>query len=265
MEQRASGAASPVLAERIGEHVLLVTLNRPHKGNAIDVATAQALAAVVERVERDGEIRVAVLTGAGSRCFCAGADLDDIAAGRGDGLSIGEAGLGGFIHAHKTKPWIAALRGMALGGGLELALACDMRVAADDAVLGLPEVRRGLLAGAGGVYRIARALPRALALEMLATGAPISAARAHALGLVNHVLASENVLARALELAELVAANAPLAVQASLAIARDAADLSEAELRPRMDDALLRLAASADAREGLLAFAQKRPPCWSGR
>lgn len=253
-----------VLTEMIGAHVLLVTLNRPHKRNAIDVAAARALAASVCLAERDDNVRVAILTGAGASCFCAGADLADIAAGRGDQLSVGGNGLGGFVHAPRTKPWIAAVRGMALGGGLELAMACDLLVAADDAVLVLPEVRRGLLAAAGGVYRAPLALPRALALEMLLTGAPLAARRAHAHGMVNYLVPDAEVLACATALAHTVAANAPLAVRASLAIARAAHHAGEPELRARMEAAIAQLGASDDAREGVAAFAEKRAPRWSG-
>jgi enoyl-CoA hydratase/carnithine racemase len=253
-----------VLTEMIGRHVLLVTLNRPHKRNAIDVATASAIAASVSRVENDDSIRVAILTGAGA-CFCAGADLDDIAAGRGGELSVDGNGLGGFVHASRTKPWIAAVRGMALGGGLELALACELLVAADDSVLVLPEVRRGLLAAAGGVYRAPLALPRALGLEMLLTGAPMAASRAHAHGMVNYLVPDGDVLPRAIALAETVGANAPLAVRASLAIARAVGDASEAELRARMEAAIEKLGASDDAREGVAAFIEKRTPQWRAR
>lgn len=261
----ASTTQPAVLTEMLGPHVLLVTINRPHKRNAIDVAAADALAAAVRLVERDDAIRVAILTGAGAACFCAGADLDDIAAGRGAALSVDGNGLGGFVHAPRNKPWIAALRGQAVGGGLELAMACDLIVAADDALMALPEVRRGLLAGAGGVYRAARALPRALALEMLLTGAPMPASRAHAHGMVNYLAPDSTVLECAGALAASIAANAPLAVRASLAIARDAYDASDKELRVRTEIVIHQLGASADAREGVLAFLEKRPPSWSGR
>ncbi|MES2756544.1 MAG: enoyl-CoA hydratase-related protein [Pseudomonadota bacterium] len=253
-----------VLTEMIGPHVLLVTLNRPHKRNAIDVAAARALAASVRRVEQDDDIRVAILTGAGA-CFCAGADLGDIAAGHGDQLSVDGNGLGGFVHAPRTKPWIAAVRGMALGGGLELALACELLVSSDDAVMVLPEVRRGLLAAAGGVYRAPLALPRALALEMLLTGAPMAASRAHAHGMVNYMVPDGDVLSCAIALAETVAANAPLAVRASLAIARAASNAGETGLRAQMEAAIAQLGASDDAREGVAAFVDKRAPHWSGR
>lgn len=259
-----SAHGQAVLSAMLGAHVLLVTLNRPHKRNAIDVAAARALADVVGRAERDDQVRVVILTGAGSACFCAGADLEDIAQGRGNELAVDGNGLGGLVHAARTKPWIAAVRGMAIGGGLELALACDMIVAADDALLGLPEVRRGLLAAAGGVYRAPVALPQALALELILTGAPMPASRAHAHGMVNHLVPDAQVLSCATALAESVAANAPLAVRASLAIARAARHTSPDMLRVQTDAAILQLGCSADAREGVSAYLEQRPPRWSG-
>ncbi|MES2899005.1 MAG: enoyl-CoA hydratase-related protein [Pseudomonadota bacterium] len=254
----------PVLVERVGAHVLLVTINRPHKRNALDVAAATALAAALRLSEQDASVRAVVLTGAGARCFCAGADLADIAAGLGEALTIDGNGLGGLVFAARVKPWIAAVRGLAVGGGLELALACDMIVAGEDASFALPEVRRGLLAGAGGAYRAPRILPRGVALEMLLTGGPLPAARAHALGMLNHLAPDEEVLACALDLAARIAANAPLAVSATLAIARAATDESESELRMRMDAASLALAGSADAREGVAAFIEGRAASWIG-
>lgn len=254
-----------LLTERVGAHLLLVTLNRPQRRNAIDAALAAALAQAVRMAEQDEAIRAVVLTGTGGRCFCAGADLEEVAAGRGGALSVGGDGLGGFIHARRAKPWIAALRGAAVGGGLELALACEMIVAGEDASLALPEVRRGLLAGAGGVYRLPRALPRALALEMLLTGAPMPAIRAHAYGMVNHVVPDERVVSCALDLAQAIADNAPLAVRASLALARDAHAQPDDRLRARMEAAIGQLGTTADAREGVAAFIEKRSPRWTDR
>jgi len=173
-----------------------------------------------------------------------------------------EGGFAGFVHAPRAKPWIAAVHGFALGGGLELSLACDMIVAADNAVFGLPEPKRGILAGAGGVYRLPRAIPRAIALEMLATGAPIDARRAYELGLVNRVIEESQLLGEAIALAEQIAANAPLSVRESLAIGRIAGERHEAELRQLQDAAAKRVMASEDAREGPRAFVEKRAPVW---
>ncbi|WP_076593839.1 enoyl-CoA hydratase-related protein [Herminiimonas arsenitoxidans] len=254
-----------ILTERVGRHVLLVTINRPDKRNAINVAASHRLAAVVREAELDDSVRAVVLTGAGGKCFSAGADLEDIANGRGNDIAIGNAGMGGFIHAQRRKPWIAAVRGAALGGGMEFALACDMVVAGESTLFGLPEVSYGLLAAAGGVFRAVRSLPRALAMELLLTAKPITATLAHTHGMINHVVADTEVLTRAILLAEAVAANAPLAVMESLAIARKAADNNEHELRAMMMAAGERLMQSTDLKEGLLAFQEKRTPSWRGR
>ncbi len=253
-----------ILTERVGPHVLLVTINRPAKRNAINVAASRMLASVVQLAEQDAAVRAVILAGAGNRCFSAGADLDDVAAGRGNDIAIGEAGLGSLIHVQRRKPWIAAVRGAALGGGMELALACDMIVAGEDAMFGLPEASRGLLAAAGGVYRAARCLPRAIAIELLVTGKPIPAIAAHAYGMINYLATDAGVLARAISLAESVAANAPLAVMESLAVGKRAVDLNDRELYAMMMEAAGRLMQSADAQEGMRAFREKRLPSWRG-
>jgi enoyl-CoA hydratase/carnithine racemase len=205
---------------------------------------------------------VAILAAAPGPAFCAGADLADIAAGRGPSLMTADGGFAGFVYAVRHKPWIAAVHGFAVGGGLEFALACDMVVAERDAVFGLPEPKRGLLAAAGGAYRLPRVIPRAVALEMLTTGATIDAQRAHELGLVNRVVELAALPEAALALAAQVAANAPLSVRESLAIGRAATELDEAALRRLSAEAMARVMASEDAREGSRAFVEKRAPVW---
>jgi enoyl-CoA hydratase/carnithine racemase len=205
-----------------------------------------------------------VLTGAGDRAFCAGADLKEISAGRIGELVTPDAGFAGFVRAKRTKPWIAAVNGVALAGGTEIVLACDMSIVSDDAKFGLPEVKRGLAALAGGLYRLPRALPRAIALELIATGEPIAADRALTYGLINRVVAKADVVAQALDLAELIAANAPIAVRESLTIARSSFDQNEDELERSVIAMGERLARTADYLEGPLAFIEKRPPHWTG-
>jgi enoyl-CoA hydratase len=207
---------------------------------------------------------VAVLTGEGST-FSAGADLKVLAAGRGTELSAEPGGFAGFVRYPRTKPVIAAVRGFALAGGTELVLACDLVVAASDAAFGLPEVTRGIVATAGGVFRLPRLLPRARALELILTGERMGAEEAHRLGLVNSVVPAEEVLATAQRLAERICANAPLAVRESLAIARTAFDLSEEEGWRRSAEASTRIRQTEDAQEGPRAFAEKREPRWVGR
>lgn len=250
-----------VLFERV-DHVAVVTLNRPHAHNAVNGAVARQLAAITQDIERDPDIRVAVLAGRGPS-FCAGLDLKMVTQGRMMDAVIGDAGFAGFVYAPRAKPWIAAVHGMALGGGMELALSCDMIVAGTDAQFSLPEVKRGLLAGAGGCIRIARSLPRAVAIELVTTGGRLSASRAVELGLANRLVASGEELAVALEIASIIAANAPIAVRESLRLIRYVSDFSEADALPVQNDSIARVLASPDVQEGTRAFVEKRTPVWS--
>jgi enoyl-CoA hydratase/carnithine racemase len=254
-----------VLFELAAPRVALVTINRPDARNAVNGAVAQGLEAAVERVEADPEIWAAVLTGAGPHAFCAGADLKEVAAGRSATLTTEKGGFAGFVRAERSKLWIAAAQGHALAGGLELLLACDLAVVAETATFGLPEVKRSLVAAAGGVFRLPRALPKAIALEMIATGEPIPAARAAQLGLVNGVVPAAEVRSAALALAQKVCANAPIAVRESLTIARRAADLDQDALWELSGAAGQRIRQTEDFREGPRAFVEKRPPRWVGR
>jgi enoyl-CoA hydratase/carnithine racemase len=254
-----------VLFETVAPHVALVTLNRPEARNAVNGDVARGLDAAVARVEAEDDIWLAILTGAGPHAFCAGADLKEVAAGRGAALYTERGGFGGFVRAPRTKPWIAAAQGHALAGGLELLLACDMAVAAEGATLGLPEVKRSLVAAAGGVFRLPRYLPRAIAFEMIATGEPIPAARAAALGLVNAAVPAERVMEAALALAARITVNAPIAVRESLAIARRALELDDNALWELSGTASRAIRETEDFQEGPRAFIEKRAPRWVGR
>ncbi|MBW8815289.1 MAG: enoyl-CoA hydratase/isomerase family protein [Caulobacterales bacterium] len=256
-------AGDEVLYARVGR-IGVATLNRPHARNAVNGALAARMEAIVDEIEADSDVWAAILASSSDRTFCAGADLKEVAAGI-DAMTTTRGGFAGFVDAHRRKPWIAAVTGSALGGGLELALACDMIVAGESTVLGLPEVRRSLLAGAGGVYRLPRAVPRHVGLEMVATGRPISAQQALAFGLVNRIAPDAQVLDAALELAGQVAENPPQAVQESLQIARQHADLSDASLRDLTRAAYDRMRGSLDYQEGPRAFIEKRSPRWLGR
>ena len=262
MTGAAEAGGGEALYQVVDGAIAVVTLNRPEARNAVNVAMAQMVERLVRQVEADPTIRAAVLTSADPRAFCAGADLKDVAAGRGPLLAPEPAGFAGFVFAERAKPWIAATEGQTLGGGLELALACDMIVASKAAAFGLPEVQRGLYAGAGGTFRLASRLPRNIALELVVTGGRLGAVRAAELGLVNRLTAPGGALAGALELARLVAANGPLAVRESLRIARLASDEAEAGLRVASEQASDIVMTSAEAREGVEAFAQKRKPVW---
>ncbi|WP_406034295.1 crotonase/enoyl-CoA hydratase family protein [Nocardioides sp. NBC_00163] len=255
----------PVLVERQGP-VALITLNRPAAMNAINADLSRALGAAIAEFAADADLRVAVLTGAG-RAFCAGADLKELAAGRTVlDADHPERGFAGFVRHFVDKPVIAAINGFALGGGTEILLACDLAVMSSEARLGLPEVKRGLVAAAGGVLRLHRQIPPKVAAEAVFTGEPLDAQTALRWGLVNSVVPPEDVRKEALELAQRIAANAPVAVRASKRMMmRSAAgsdwdpsmwEMNEAEFAVVRD--------SQDAREGARAFAEKRVPEWVG-
>jgi enoyl-CoA hydratase/carnithine racemase len=261
----APAPTSPVLSEPTREHVVLVTISRPETLNAVNAQVARELERVVATTEADPNVWAVVLTGSGSRAFCTGADLKEVAAGRLTSLWTQAGGFAGFVNAPRSKLWIAAVEGLALAGGFELALACDLIVASEEAAFGLPEVTRGLLAAAGGAYRLMRALPRATALELIATGDRLSAARALSLSLINQLAPKGQAVKVALALAERICRNAPVAVRESLGIARQAYDLDDATLSRLSSEAQTRLMQTEDFAEGPLAFVQKRPPQWRGR
>jgi len=258
-------SALPLLTEVVEDRIAVLRFNRPQARNAVDIATAQAMAEAVERMESDRNIRVVILTSSTPGMFSAGADLKVVAAGRVAELRPGEGGFAGLIDAVRHKPWIAAVDGPALGGGFEMCLACDMIVASPESRFGLPEVKRGLMAAAGGAHRVTRVLPRNLALEMVATGEPIDAATAHAHGLVNRIAPADQVLETALTLARSIVANAPISVIESLRLARVGGDRSDPELRLQSREAMARVLASEDAQEGPKAFLERRAPNWLGR
>ncbi len=259
----------PVRAEVVEDGVLLVTLDRP-PANAIDVPTSLALHDAFARLEADPLLRVGIVTGAGDRFFCAGWDLKAAAAGESVDADHGPGGFAGLTELFgRRKPVIAAVRGLALGGGLELALAADLRVLSDDAEVGLPEVTLGVVPDSGGLLRLPRLLPATLARELLLTGRRMGAAEAARWGLANAVVPRDAVLDAALGLARAIVAAAPLAVAAVLEVLRatEGMGVEAAFTRMRAGDladyeALL---ASEDAVEGPLAFAEKRPPRWLGR
>ena len=260
-----SAKDEPVRLTRLSAHVALVELNRPEKRNAFNGAMASGLAQAAQNVEQDPDIRVAILTGSGGIAFSTGADLNVVAEGRTAELFIGEAGLAGFAKLKRTKPWIAAVNGFALAGGLEIMLSCDIMIASENATFGLPEVKRGLLATAGGLFRLPRAVPPAIAYRMVTTGEAISADAALAYGLISAKLPHDKLLDAARALAETIAGNAPLAVQASLELAREAGDLPEEALWRRSQEAQARILQTEDVREGATAFVEKRAPVWRGR
>jgi crotonobetainyl-CoA hydratase len=264
-------APSPaVLVERDGP-VMIVTINRPEARNSVNVAVHVGIGEALEEAEHDPAVWAVILTGAGDQAFCAGADLKALS--RGESLRpedpVQQAwGFAGYVTHPISKPTIAAVNGFALGGGTELTLASDLAVAADTAMFGLPEVKRGIIAGAGGAFRLQAQLPAKIAMEILLTGDPITAQRAFELGLVNAIAPQAGVLDAALRLAARITVNAPLSVQASKRIARGIVDgrIAHEEAswaqNARESAALMR---SEDAREGPRAFAEKRAPVWKAR
>jgi len=256
----------PVLLERRGS-VLLMTLNRPRSLNSVNGSLSTALGQALEDLDADSDLRVGVITGAG-RAFCAGADLKALAAGEAIASAAHpEWGFAGIVQHRVSTPLIAAVNGFALGGGTEIVLSCDLAVLDPEAALGLPEVKRGLFAAAGGVLRLQRHVPPKVAAEIALTGEALPAGEALRWGLVNRVSAPGSVLDEAMELAERVAANAPLAVQASKRLLRDTAVLPdwEGEAWAVNGREAACVFTSLDAQEGPRAFAEKRQPVWSGR
>ena len=257
--------ADEVLYEQLEDWIALVTLNRPEKRNAVNPELAQALDAAVKRSESDADVRVVILTSSNDKAFCAGADLKAVTEGKGPQLSTQDGGFAGFVNAKRKKPWIAAIRGSAVAGGMEISLACDMTVAADDAQFGLPEPKRGLLAAAGGLTRLPRAIPLRVATEMAATGDPVDVRRAYELGLVNKVVPAGQEVAGALDIARRIAANAPLAVQGAMELVRQGDRLNDDEANAKTEEIMDFLRQTEDWHEGPRAFVEKRLPKWTGR
>jgi len=265
MSQKPDGVGTLALYEVVDEHIAIITLNRPEVRNAMSPALSEAVEFLVKKVEADDNIWVGILTSSNDKVFCAGADLAAIAAGQGSKIATADGGFGGFVDAKRAKPWIAAVKGFALAGGCELTLACDMIVASDDAMFGLPEVKRGLFAGAGGVHRIARVLPRNVALELVATGERLDVKRAYEFGMVNRVVPTAQVMDAALELARAITVNAPVSVRQSMIVARQSGDLTDAELRILSKEHSAIVSKTEDSKEGPRAFLEKRPAQWKGR
>ncbi|MDO8705916.1 MAG: crotonase/enoyl-CoA hydratase family protein [Sulfuricaulis sp.] len=241
--------------------VLIVRLNRPSQRNAVNEALAKGVSAAMDELDSDPALRVGVITGVGAG-FCSGMDLKAFLTGEKPGT---ERGFAGIVYKPPQKPIIAAIEGFAVAGGLEVAMSCDLIVAARGAKLGVPEVKRGLVAAAGGLMRMPKRIPHQIAMYLAITGELISAERAYEVGMITELCEPGQAFERALALARLVASNAPLAVQASKAIVRDALNFDEEGGWKMQDRVGLPALQTEDAQEGARAFAERRAPVWKGR
>jgi enoyl-CoA hydratase len=258
----ARGGDQPDLLVEERGRVLVLTMNRPRSRNAVSMAMAEQIAAALDLLDRRDDLSVAVITGAGGT-FCAGMDLN--AFGRGERAVVEDRGFAGIAERPPDKPLIAAVEGWALAGGFEVVLACDLVVASEGAAFGLPEVKRGLTAAAGGLLRLQHRIPYHLAMELVLTGRVWSAPEAAAVHLVNRLVPAGTTLQAAMELAEEVAQNAPLALTASKQVLVRSVDWPLEQRFDRQQEYVDPVRRSTDAQEGALAFVEKRPPRWTGR
>ncbi len=253
-----------LLRDRQG-HIEILTINRPEARNAINGAVSRAFTAAFDSLEDDADCWVVIVTGAGDKAFSAGMDLKAFTAGEAGEIMGTKGGFGGIAQRDFPKPLIAAVNGSALAGGCEIMLSCDLVVAVEEATFGIPEVKRGLMAGAGGLFRLPKRIPQAIAMEMALTGDSIDARRALEIGLINRVVPAARLMEEALALAGTIAENAPLAVRASKRVMKQAGEVPDAEAWAINHSVVPDVFGSADAREGPIAFAEKRKPNWTGK
>ncbi|MEH6518337.1 MAG: crotonase/enoyl-CoA hydratase family protein [Halioglobus sp.] len=246
----------------IEDGVLIITLNRPHARNAANKALAEGFVAATDELESNDELRVGILTGAGGT-FCSGMDLKAFVTG--ETPQIKGRGFAGLTEYRCSKPIIGAVEGYALAGGFEMAISCDMLIAAEDSKFGIPEVKRGLAAAAGGLVKLPKQIPYRIAMELALTGDFISAQRAYDLGLINQVVPSGTALDAAKALAAKIAANGPLAVAASMQVVSSAQDWTSDIMIDKQNEIVMPVFVSEDAIEGATAFAEKRAPNWKGK
>jgi len=246
----------------VADGVMTITLNRPKAKNAVNKAVAEGVSAAIDELESNSELRVAIITGAGGT-FCSGMDLKAFVTGE---LPVVEGrGFAGLVEYTVKKPVIAAVEGYALAGGFEVAISCDLIVAADDAKFGIPEVKRGLAAAGGGLIKLPKQIPSRIAMELALTGDFVDSQRAYDLGLINQVVPSGTALEAAKALAAKIAANGPLAVALSKQVVAQAQDWDSSEMFGKQQKMIMPVFTSEDAIEGATAFAEKRAPNWKGK
>jgi enoyl-CoA hydratase len=251
----------PAVLTDVSDGVAVITINRPEARNAVNGEVARGIAEAVDEADASTDVQVLILTGAGGT-FSAGMDLKGFLSG--DSPAFGDRGFGGIVQRPPVKPIIAAVEGYALAGGFELVLACDLVVASEEARFGLPEVRRSLVAGAGGLLRLPNRIPYHVAMEIALTGEHFPAGRLQQVGLVNQLVPAGQALDAAKKLAGRVALGGPLALAATKRVIIESADWPAAEAFQRQGEIITPVFMSADAREGAMAFAEKRPPVWKG-
>ncbi len=260
---------SDIVTYEVRGRVAVITLNRPDARNAVNGDVASGMEAAIDRLEGDAEVWVGVITanteGQERPVFCAGADLKAINSGQAAGLNTARGGFAGFVYRERTKPIVVAVDGLATAGGCEIVLACDMVVATTRSSFGLAEVKRNLIAGAGGLFRLPKVIGQSAAMEVILTGEPIPASRAYELGLVGRLVEPGQALDAALALANKICENAPLAVWESRKVVLASSYETEENLKRLTNEGFGRVLSSEDTKEGLTAFIEKRAPQWKGR
>ena len=254
--------SEPAVLTEVSDGVMTITINRPSAKNAVNKDVAEGIAAALDSLDADDNTHVVILTGAGGT-FCSGMDLKAFVTG--ETPYVAGRGFAGMVEKSTDKPMIAAVEGYALAGGCELAITCDLIVAADNAMFGIPEVKRGLAAAAGGLVRLPRQIPSRVAMEMALTGDFMSAERAMSVGLINQITPAGEALAQAKALAAKIAENGPLAVKRSKQVIKESIDWSQDEMFANQQEITSAVFSSEDAIEGATAFAEKRKPNWKGR
>lgn len=256
--------SNEVKSELRDDGILILTINRPEKRNALNGVTSAKMEEIINRAETDKDVRVIIVTGAGDKSFCAGEDLSELSS-TGECQTITPHGFGGLTNRLCAKPIICAVNGTAVGGGMEIAISCDIIVAVSQARFGLPEVKVGLIASTGGIVRMARELPRKIAMELCLTGRLIYADEAKEIGIVNYVVTPDELMPKAIELAELINQNAPLSLKITKEIMHLAPSMSLEDAMRYSDISYRFIEKTADGIEGPLAFMQKRKPNWQGK